>query len=411
MKRTLSLVSLLCAAAPAAIAADAAADWPQWRGPNRDARLIDAAPWPENLSGLKQVWRVELGPSYSGPVVSGGRVFVTETVHKKFERVRALDRRSGEELWRTQWEGAMSVPFFAKANGDWIRATPACDGESLFVAGMRDVLVCLDVSTGDVRWRVDFVKEYETPVPGFGFVCSPMVVGDDVYVQAGAAFVKLDKKTGKVIWRTLEESGGMMDSAFSSPVVATLHDTPQVLVQTRQQLCGVDPQSGAVLWSQTVPSFRGMNILTPTVLGNGILTSTHRNKTFFYRVSRRDDDWHVEEAWTNKAQGYMSSPVIIGEHAYLHLGNGRLSCIRLETGEEAWRSEPFGKYWSMIANRDRILALDERGELLLIHANPTAFELLDRKKVSEQDTWAHLAVGGNDVFVRSLDAITSWRWE
>ena len=75
-------------------------------------------------------------------------MFTTETKDKKFEVVTAFDRKTGKELWRAQWEGAMTVPFFAKANGDWIRATPACDGESLFVAGMRDVLVCLDAQTG-----------------------------------------------------------------------------------------------------------------------------------------------------------------------------------------------------------------------------------------------------------------------
>jgi putative heme-binding domain-containing protein len=80
---------------------------------------------------------VELGPSCSGPIVAGDRVFTTESKDKKFEVVIAFHRKTGKELWRAQWEGAMTVPFFAKSNGDWIRATPACDGESLFVAGMR----------------------------------------------------------------------------------------------------------------------------------------------------------------------------------------------------------------------------------------------------------------------------------
>ncbi len=101
-----------------------AADWPQWRGPARDGTVVGGK-WPETLNeqSLTQTWRVELQPSYSGPVISGDRVFVTETVAKKFERVRALDRATGRELWQHTAEGAMSVPFFAKSNGDWIRAT------------------------------------------------------------------------------------------------------------------------------------------------------------------------------------------------------------------------------------------------------------------------------------------------
>ena len=131
-------------------------DWTQWRGPEHDGKA-DGQAWPSTLQGdaLQQTWRVELGPGYSGPIVVGDRVFVTETAGKKMEVVRALDRKTGKELWKQEWEGSMSVPFFAKSNGDWIRATPAYSEGRLFVAGMRDVLVCLDADTGKELWRFD----------------------------------------------------------------------------------------------------------------------------------------------------------------------------------------------------------------------------------------------------------------
>lgn len=137
--------------------------WPQWRGPNRDGQTGGPV-WPEKLDAthLRQVWRVELGPSYSGPIVGDDRVFTTETKDKKSEVVTAFDRATGRELWRAQWEGSMSVPFYAKSNGDWIRSTPALDGGRLYVAGMRDVLVCLDTRDGKQVWRKDFVKELST---------------------------------------------------------------------------------------------------------------------------------------------------------------------------------------------------------------------------------------------------------
>ncbi|MCC7420764.1 MAG: PQQ-binding-like beta-propeller repeat protein, partial [Planctomycetaceae bacterium] len=166
---------------------------------------------------MTRLWRVELAPSYSGPVVSETAVFVTGTADKKTEVVMALDRKSGKELWRAEWPGAMSVPFFAASNGSWIRATPALDGDNLFVAGMRDVLAALDARTGKEQWRVDFVSEFNSPLPTFGFVSSPLVDGDWLYVQAGASVCKLEKATGKVVWRTLKDKGGMMASAFSSP--------------------------------------------------------------------------------------------------------------------------------------------------------------------------------------------------
>jgi len=387
------------------------ATWPQWRGPNRDG-LVAGPKWPDSFkpNRLTPKWRVPFGPSYSGPIVSAELVFTTETKNQETEVVYALDRKDGKQRWMAEWKGALSVPFFAKSNGDWIRATPAYDGERLYVAGMRDLLVCLDAKTGKELWRVDFVEKFKTPLPAFGFVCSPLVTQDGVYVQAGASVFKLDKKTGGVLWQSLKDDGGMNGSAFSSPVLAELSGKMQLLVQSRQKLAGLDPSNGAVLWSQVVPSFRGMNILTPIVFGgDGVFTSSYQNKSWLYRV--KPGDMSVSEAWSNAAQGYMSTPVVVDGHAYLHLGNKRFTCINLKTGERTWTSNrTFGGYCSMVAQGNRILALDQRGILLLLAANPKQFELLDSQEVSKSETWAHLAVVGDELFIRDLKGLAAFRW-
>ena len=123
------------------------------------------------------------------------------------------------------------------------------------------------------------------------------------------------------------------------------------------------------------------------------------------QVTRTDPVYRVETAWENKVQGYMSSPVVIDGHLYLHLRNRRFTCIDLKSGQEKWITKPFGEYWSLIARGDRILALDEKGELLLIRANPEEFELLDRRQVTSESSWAHLANDGEQLFVRDLPGI------
>ena len=388
------------------------ATWPQWRGPNRDGQVSGAA-WPEKLdtNHLRQVWRVELGPSYSGPIVGADRVFTTETKDKKFEIVTAFDRATGKELWRAQWEGAISVPFFAKSNGDWVRSTPALDGDRLYVAGMRDVLVCLNARDGKEVWRKDFVQELKTPPPDFGFVCSPLVDGDAVYVQAAAALVRVNKHTGEVVWRTLADKGGMWGSAFSSPTIATLAGQRQLLVQTRDQLAGVNLADGKVLWSQPVEAFRGMNILTPVAHNDTLFTSSYGGKTIGFKVTQVDGSFKLTQSWTHKAQGYMSTPVVINGVAYEHLKSQRMMAIEVETGRELWTaSEAFGKYASLVAQGDRILALDQRGLLYLLRANPKQFELLDKRRLNDSEAWAHLAVADNDLFVRELNALAAYRW-
>jgi len=390
----------------------AADTWPGWRGPGRDG-IARGPAWPSTLR-LEELWEVDdLGPSYSSPVVLGDRVFTTETVDEEREVVRALDRSSGAELWRASWEGAMSVPFFAAKNGSWIRATPATDGDALFVAGMRDVLVCLDVRTGTERWRVDFPRLGHA-VPAFGFVSSPLLVDDLVVVQAGGAVVALEREDGTVRWRALEDGGGD-ESAFSSPVLAELAGRPQVVVQTRTTLAGLDPSSGEVLWSRAVEAFRGMNILTPAVHGEALFTSAYGGRALRFDLRSGPEGLVPEEAWSVPQQGYMTSPVLVDGHAYLFLRSNRFACLDLATGAERWTSGPTGDdYWSLVAQGERILALSDTGTLRLIAASPESYQVLDERELVAGPSWAHVAVvprgETSEVHVREQDAYRVWRW-
>ena len=385
-------------------------DWPQWRGPTRNSQVIGKR-WPDSLdeNHLELSWEVERGPSYSGPIVVGDRVFTTETDKRKTEVVYAYDKTTGDELWRTEWEGSMKVPFFAASNGSWIRATPACDGETIYVAGMCDVLYALDCATGNIRWNVDFKKRFDSPMPAFGFASSPLVHGDAIFVQAGGGFVKLNKTTGETIWRVANDGGGMFGSAFSSPIITTIQNKQLLLVQTRKSLKGVDPVTGDEMWSQDIEAFRGMNILTPTVHNETIFTSAHSGHSQLWR--HPDQSTSLEQIWSGKSQAYMSSPVVVDNYIYLHLRNQRIVCINLETGEEAWRTTPFGKYQSMAVLDDKILVLDESGELLLFSANPNEFNLIDRRRVTQKDTWGHIAISKNQIFIRRLDGLAVYNWK
>jgi outer membrane protein assembly factor BamB len=390
--------------------------WPQWRGPSRDGR-VEGTAWPDRLTAdrLSAVWRVDnLGPSYAGPIVGDSLVYTVETRDKQHEIVRAFDRASGEFVWSAQWEGAMDVPFFAAKNGSWIRSTPAWDGERLYVGGMRDVLVCLDARTGAQVWAVDFLDRFESPLPAFGLVCSPLVTSDHVYIQAGAALVKLDKRTGETIWRSLQDEGGMNGSAFSSPIIATIGGVEQVVVQTREELCGVQPADGRVLWRERIKTFRGMNILTPTVLGDHIFTSAYGGRSVLLRACPPADqaDWLVQREWDNGVQGYMTSPVIIDGYAYMYTRSNRFACIDLQTGQERWISAPTGDdYWSIVSQGDRILALSDDGVIRLIRADPTSYDIIDELAVASQPTWAHLAVAGDELVIREQTALAVHRWK
>lgn len=413
---TATLSAASSAALPPAATPQEGATWPQWRGPQRDGQ-IGGAPWPEDLEPgtLDLAWSAEdLGESYATPVVGPKHVYTVGSAGGR-ELVRAFDRETGEQAWIAAWEGEMTVPFFAAENGSWVRSSPAFDGESLFVAGMRDVLVCLDAATGDVRWKVDFVESMGTPLPSFGFVCSPLVVGDHVYVQAGASFAKLDKRTGEVVWRSLQDGGGM-DSQFSSPILATLGGVEQLVVLTRTTLVGVSPADGSVLWSRPVEAFRGMNILTPLPLGSdAVFTAPYGGKAQRLDLSglgQEGSDVAIEQAWTARSQGYMCSPVLVDGYVYYFARSNRFVCVDAETGEDAWVSGPTGDdYWSLIAQDNRILALSDTGILRMLEATPEEYRVLSEREVgTDSSTWAHVVAVDGLVVVRGLEWLRAFRW-
>lgn len=393
--------------------------WNQWRGIHRDSKI--QGDWPKTLdnSNFAKVWSQPFSESYSGPIVYGDTVITTETKDKTFEIVTALNKNTGEKIWAAQWQGSITVPFFAARNGSWIRATPATDGERVYVPGIKGLLVCLDFKTGDEIWKVDLNERYGTSPESFGHVCSPLLIREDMesalYVQCAAGFVKLDRASGKEIWKADIGQGNMMSGgAFSSPIVAAPNGEKQLVIQTRTELAGVDIATGQVLWKKEVPAFRGMNILTPTIKGNTVFTSSYNNKSFAYDLVEADGKPTLKSKWESNLRAYMSSPVLIDGHVYVHLQNKQIACFDLESGETNWVSQSrtrFGDYMSMVACGDQILGLDSGGVLYLIRANPEQFEMVGKVDLDTDDSWAHLAVDGDLVLVRGLKSLTAYRWK
>jgi outer membrane protein assembly factor BamB len=414
MLRQIIFAIVLCAVVSCAqnpLSADPGETWPQWRGPRRDGSVVAAA-WPNGLQEptLKQIWRTELPPSFSGPVVNEDTVFVTFTRDEQAEGVVALDRRTGNQRWKSEWEATMTVAELGTSMGSWIRATPTLDGQHLFVAGMPDLLVCLDVTTGNQRWQADLHTRYGTPLPELGFVSSPLVDEEGVYVQAADSLVKIDKQTGLSIWRCLERDDKGQGS-YSSPDQAVIHGHRQLLVANIDDIAGVDPANGNVLWKRTLDSYDQGCIVAPIAYQDGIFTSTRASQTGYYPLTCQDKQFTLGDGWKNKLIVYMSAPIVIGDFAYMHLKNGRFACVDLRDGAINWISNrPFGKYCSLAWNQDIILALTNEGQLLLIKANPVQFELMDSRTIAQQETWGYIAVAGQQIFVREKNAVTAFEW-
>lgn len=389
------------------------ADWTQWRGPERDAHVPGPA-WPDSLSTdtLRRIWRVELAPGYGGPIVADDRVFVIATEEERDEVVQALDRETGQSLWTTRWPGAIEVPMIGRGQGNWIKSTPAWDGEKLYVLGMEDVLVALNGKSGAIEWRIDFKEHFDTEQPEYGAPSSPLVYKDWVFIQAAGRLIRLKRATGEVDWHGFFTGSAAELSPFSSPIIATIAGREQLVAFFAKEMGAIDPDTGEILWRTPVETALGAAYPTPVVYNDGIFLSLYGRKTHMFRVSKNEDgSFTCEPAWENKAKGYMATPVVVDGHAYVQLTNRRVICIDLETGEETWgANERFGLYWGMHANDGKILALDGDGMLRLLRANPEAMEILDTRKISDVQAWAPIAFSGNELYIRDIEGIAKYIW-
>ena len=387
--------------------------WHQWRGPARDGHY-QGGQWPANLQPdqLKLSWSENLEASYSSPVVDLTQLYTSESKKSDVEQVNAYDRATGDLLWSATWNGGMKVPFFARSNGSWIRSTPIISNGHLYIMGMQERLVCINTSDGQISWELDIPSKLDTPEPSFGGVSSPMIHNGSLYVQAGGGTIKVDPTDGRMLWSSALSRDSMNSSPFASPRVHTFGDSEQLVSLGRTSLTGISLTDGKTLWEKNVPAFRGMNILTPTFVGSGILTATYGGKAHFFEPTLSGDkNWQVEEKWNQKFQGYMSSPVVVGQHAFLHGRSGRMVCLEMQSGEIKWTStESLGKYCSMVTNGDKILALSANGKLRLMTANPDKYEVIDTVEISDEETWAHIGLADNQIFVRALNSLSVYQW-
>src|SRR5262245_39017306 len=199
MTRPWLTLVLLSAVPPAA----QAADWPQWRGPDRSNVSQDPdlrAEWPE--VGPPLVWTADgLGQGVPSVAVAGGRVYVLGYRDDK-EHLTALDEKDGKPVWSTPIGPAVrELPSMRYLS----QRTPTVDGERIYAFTAGGTLVCLGTADGREKWRKDYLKDFGGKPGPWRYCDFPLVDGDRLVCTPGAkdaALVALDKKTGGVVWKS-----------------------------------------------------------------------------------------------------------------------------------------------------------------------------------------------------------------
>ncbi len=381
-----------------------ATDWPQYRGPMIDGSSPDpiAAAWATNSPGFVVWTNRSLTNGFSSFAVSQGRAFalISKIVGggSLQEYCVAVDAATGTNIWATPidiapWNpssvgdgGAGTAPY---NTGDGPRTTPSVkDGRVIALSGLMH-LVCLNFTNGAVLWSNDLVSAYGASTIAWQNAASPCLDNDLVFVNLNsspnnqnlAAFRVAD---GGLAWSSQNEN-----VTHSTPVVATIQGIRQVIFATKTGLVSLNRTNGTFLWKFAYPFYPVETSMgaSPIVYSNIVFcTASYGRGAAAAQITLSNSTWTVTQLYYKTGFNYQSiwmSPVCYQGFVYTLVGGNTtfltppLNCIELSTGNLMWTTNNFGMGGLILVNTN-LLVLTEKGQLVLVQPNPSAYVELAR---------------------------------
>jgi outer membrane protein assembly factor BamB len=392
------------------LATAAAADWPQFRGPEHNDLSTETGllkQWPKD--GPPLVWQAKgLGDGYSSVAVAGDRLYTAgDKGDSSF--VLALNAADGQQVWSAKLgrAGAVGDPKFYGP-----RSTPTVDGDLVFAVSQWGEMVCLEAAGGKEVWRKDFTKDLGGACPTWGYAESPLADGDRVVVTPGGsagAVVALNKKTGVIVWRSKE----FTDSPhYSSLAVASIGGVRQYIQLTPESVAGIAAADGKLLWRAARKG--NVAVIPSPVCRDGLVyvSSGYGKGCDLFKVSAADGNFTAEPVYSNKVMAnHHGGVVLVGDCLYGYSDSKGWTCQDLKTGQAKWQDkEKFGKGSLAYADGQLYLRQEDtsKGTVALIEASPEGFKEHGRFNPpghSSKNSWPHPVIANGKLYLRDQDVL------
>ncbi|MCS6866539.1 MAG: PQQ-binding-like beta-propeller repeat protein [Gemmataceae bacterium] len=382
-----------------------AADWPQWRGPNRDGISHDTGllqEWPKE--GPKLRWkRTDIGPGYSSPVVVAGRVYI-QTTKDKDEYALCLDEKTGQDIWKTPIGkvGPNKGPQYPGT-----RSTPTVDGDHLYCLASDGQLACLSTD-GKVKWSRNLAKDFKGSVGNWAYTESVLVDGDAVICTPGGAeatLAALNKKTGDVIWKCAVPDGDIAD--YASIMIVNAGGVKQYVQFMRKGVVACDAKTGKFLWRYNGTVDFGANMLTPIVYQDKVYVSS-RSGGGMVEIKADGDKVIAKQMYLEKQlTGGIGGAVLVDGYLYGGTSNA-LFCADFKTGKVLW-TEPKAGNVSVCYADGRVYARSHNtGDVVIFE--PNAKEYVEKGRLKQPDrsktpAWPHPVVANGGLYLRDMSTL------
>jgi outer membrane protein assembly factor BamB len=391
---------------PPSMAAATAAQWPGFRGADRDGIVHGfqiATDW--SRFPPVELWRRPIGPGWSSFAV-GGSLLYTQEQRGKDEVVACYRLTTGQPVWRHR----DAARFWESNAGAGPRATPTLANGRVYTCGATGIMNVLDASSGAVVWSRNAAADTGVKVPNWGFAGSPLIVDDLVIIATAGRLVAYDRTSGEPRWLGPVGGGG-----YSSPHLATLGGIEQILLLNGDGAIAVAPATGAQLWQHSWPSDGIVQpalstdgdvlIGTGSGMGEGAGLGLRR-----IAVAHESGGWTTRERWTSAGiKPYFNDFVVHQGHAYGFDGTF-LACIDLADGTRKWKGGRYGHgQVILLADQGLLLVLSEKGELALVAASADQFHELARLPAIAGKTWNHPVLAEDVLLVRNDQEMAAFR--
>ncbi len=386
-------------------------DVSQWRGPERDGIYLAEGllkKWPEG--GPPLVLKIEdIGKGYSQPVVYDNRIFLTGIKSDTMDVISAYSM-DGDQLWETEYSRAWERTYPES------RATPTIEKDRIYLIGGMGDLVCLDAKNGELLWKHNPDEDYQGNYKGFGVVESVLLTDRDVLYLTGGketTLVAFHKKTGKLHWKS-KSTGGQKAYASSSLVEWNGRDI--ALVQTSDDLVGIDVADGTVLWTYNTIQYhvekgKGEAANTPLYKDGEVFVTYGNNQPgLMFSIPENDSSfqlkWRNDVLDTHHGGLVMLDGTIYGS-TMVHNTKGNWAAVDWETGQTLWEKEWYTK-GSIIAADGMLYLYEERtGHVALAEPGRDDLNIISQFRVNEGTGphWSHPAIYQGMLFIRHGDVL------
>lgn len=392
MQRVAALVLAL------SVLAAPAADWPHWRGPDRNGISAESG-WLHQWgsSGPHVQWKAKVGLGYSSFVVANGRAYTAGFADDK-DTIFCFDATSGRILWQHSYPSELGDKYFDGGT----TGSPALDvagGRLYWLSRWGDVL-CLDTADGKVAWQRNVAKDTQTAEPTWGFTGAPLLLDGRLILNVGDAGLALDPRTGATLWKSAAKSAG-----YSTPLPFRQGNDTLVALGSAQAYVAIDPKDGREAWRIRWVTEYGVNAADPVFHHGQVLLSSGYGKGAGLFQLPAAGGTEPAPAWRSKILRTQMNPAVLHEgHLYGVDGNttekASLKCVEFATGAEKWSQPNFGNGGVILAG-GRLLALSGTGELITAPATPEAFRPTARAQVLGGKCWTAPVLAHGLVFCRN----------